>query len=84
LIKNPSILILDEPTSAVDPESAALIDAALATIHEGKTMIVIGHQFSSLAKFDRILALEDGQLVERQAQDEMSRARVVGPMDAVL
>ena len=45
-------------------------------------MLVIGHQFSSLAKFDRIFALEDGQLRELTAQDKMSLARVVkSPMD---
>jgi ATP-binding cassette, subfamily B, bacterial len=79
IIKQPSILILDEPTSAVDPESARLIEAALATIHKGKTMLVIGHQFSSLANFDRIFAIENGRLMELNADDEMSMARVVMP-----
>lgn len=77
IIKQPSILILDEPTSAVDPESAKLIDTALTTIHQGKTLLVIGHQFSSLASFDRIFAIENGRLTELNAQDEMSQSRVL-------
>ncbi len=77
IIKQPSILILDEPTSAVDPESAKLIDAALATIHQGKTLLVIGHQFSSLANFDRIFAIENGRLIELSAQDQRSVSRAV-------
>lgn len=79
IIKKPSILILDEPTSAVDPESAKLINTALTTIHQGKTLLVIGHQFSSLANFDRIFAIENGRLTEVRAGDEMSKARVIFP-----
>ena len=77
LIKNPSILILDEPTSAVDPESAAAIDRALIENQAGKTHLVIGHQFSTLAKFDRVLALKGGKLIEIDAKDKLMAARVL-------
>ncbi|MFO1350630.1 MAG: ABC transporter ATP-binding protein [Gammaproteobacteria bacterium] len=64
LLKQPAILILDEPTAALDAESAALIESALETIQRGKTTLVIGHQFSPHARFDRVLALRAGKLVE--------------------
>jgi ATP-binding cassette, subfamily B, bacterial len=84
LIKRPSILILDEPTSAVDPESAAAIDRALVDIHSGKTQIVIGHQFSSFAKFDRVLALKGGKLIEVDANDKLMMARTAPPLRPVI
>jgi len=76
LIKRPSILILDEPTSAIDPESAARIDRALAGVHRGKTLLAIGHQFSSFADFDRVLMLKDGKLLELDSRDKGMLARV--------
>ncbi|MDX2032220.1 MAG: ABC transporter ATP-binding protein [Blastocatellia bacterium] len=64
LIKRPSILILDEPTSAIDPESAALIQESIHRHHEGKTMIVISHQFTGMERFDRIFVMRNGKIVE--------------------
>jgi ATP-binding cassette, subfamily B, bacterial len=84
LIKRPSILILDEPTSAVDPESAAAIDRALGEIHSGKTQLVIGHQFSTFAKFDRVLTLKSGKLIEVDAKDKLMAARTVQPLKPVV
>ena len=83
LLKRPAILILDEPTSAIDPESAAAVERALASIHAGRTLLVIGHQFSSHARFDRVLALEQGKLVEVGRDDRRMRERVreVSAMD---
>jgi ATP-binding cassette, subfamily B, bacterial len=83
LIKRPSILILDEPTSAVDPESAAAIDRALVASHSGKTQLVIGHQFSSFAKFDRVLALKGGKLIELDAKDKLMTSRTMQPLKPV-
>jgi ATP-binding cassette, subfamily B, bacterial len=60
LIRDPSILILDEPTSAVDPDSARFIEQAIAEHRRGRTTLVIGHQFSSLERFDRVIELADG------------------------
>ena len=83
LIKQPSILILDEPTSAVDPESAAAIDRALSEMHSGKTQLVIGHQFSTFAKFDRVLALRGGKLIEVDAKDKLMAIRTLSPLRPV-
>ena len=65
IIKNPSVLILDEPTSAVDAESAALIHAAVDRLRAGKTTLVIAHHLSALETFDQILVLRRGRLVEQ-------------------
>ena len=65
IIKQPSILILDEPTSAVDPASAALIRETVARLQAGKTTLVIAHQFVAMDQFDQILVLENGRVVEQ-------------------
>jgi ATP-binding cassette, subfamily B, bacterial len=65
IIKQPSILILDEPTSAVDPVSAALIRDTVARLQAGKTTLVIAHQFFAMDQFDQILVLENGRIVEQ-------------------
>lgn len=71
IIKRPSILILDEPTSAVDAESAQLIGAAVERLQEGKTSLMIVHHFSFLKKFDQILVLKGGEVVERGTHDAL-------------
>ena len=71
IIKRPSILILDEPTSAVDAESAKLIQDALGRFLKGRTSLVIVHQFSSIKNFDQILVLRQGKLVEKGTHDEL-------------
>lgn len=63
-IKQPSILVLDEPTSAVDPVSASLIREAIAQVQNGKTTLFIAHQFSAMNQFDQILVLQNGHIVE--------------------
>jgi ABC-type multidrug transport system fused ATPase/permease subunit len=65
IIKRPAMLILDQPTSAVDAESEALIWEAIGRLQQGKTILVIAHQFSSIRRFDQIRVLQHGQVVER-------------------
>src|SRR5436309_2249068 len=60
LLKNPSILILDEATSNIDSESESLIQDALRKLAQRRTMIIIGHRLSSIMDADRIVVLEDG------------------------
>lgn len=64
IIKRPSILILDEPTAAIDPESSALIQQAIERLQRGKTTLVISHQFTAMESFDQIIVLKDGCVVE--------------------
>jgi ABC-type multidrug transport system fused ATPase/permease subunit len=65
IIKRPSALILDEPTSAVDAESAALIHDALERLQQGKTTMVIAHNFAAMEKFDLILVLKNNRVLEQ-------------------
>lgn len=75
IIKRPSILILDEPTAAVDAESAALIERAIQQQYRGKTTIVIAHHFNSMESFDLIVTLKNGSVVEIGTHAELLARR---------
>lgn len=64
LIRQASILIMDEPTSAVDAQSQALIRDAMTRLQQGWTILLIAHQFHTIRDFDRILVLKNGKIVE--------------------
>jgi ABC-type multidrug transport system fused ATPase/permease subunit len=68
LIRDPAILVLDEPTSAVEPESARLIERTLTRHRRGRTTIVIGHQFASFEHFDRVIELRQANFVDVTAR----------------
>ena len=71
LIRQASILIMDEPTSAVDAESQALIRDAMNRIHHGRTILLIAHQFHTIRDFDRILVLKHGRIVEEGSHQKL-------------
>jgi subfamily B ATP-binding cassette protein MsbA len=64
LLKNAPILVLDEATSALDSESERHIQAALETLIQGRTTIVIAHRLSTVEHADRIVVLEAGRIIE--------------------
>ncbi len=64
VLLNPSILILDEATSALDSESEALVQEALERIMKERTVFIIAHRLATVRRADRILVLEQGQIVE--------------------
>ncbi|RDW18416.1 multidrug ABC transporter ATP-binding protein [Oceanobacillus arenosus] len=66
---NPSILILDDATSAVDMETEFKIQHALREVMQGRTSFIIAHRISSLKHADEILVLDDGKIVERGTHD---------------
>jgi ABC-type multidrug transport system fused ATPase/permease subunit len=70
-LKNAPILILDEPTSAVDSKTEAVILDALDRLMIGRTTFMIAHRLSTLHHADLILVLNHGQLVEQGTQDEL-------------
>ncbi|MEO6774401.1 MAG: ABC transporter transmembrane domain-containing protein [Kofleriaceae bacterium] len=75
LIANPRVLILDEATSNLDAESEAAVQAALARIMVDRTTIVIAHRLSTVRDADRIIVIEDAQIVEQGAHDELMARR---------
>jgi len=64
ILKDAPILVLDEATSALDSEVEASIQAALERAMEGKTVLAIAHRLSTLSQMDRIIVLDQGQIVE--------------------
>ncbi|HMV48773.1 MAG TPA: ABC transporter ATP-binding protein [Blastocatellia bacterium] len=75
LIKKPSVLLLDEPTSAIDAESSALIQQTIHRLLDGKTMLVISHQFAGIENFDQILVLKNGRIVEKGTHAQLVAQR---------
>jgi ATP-binding cassette subfamily B protein len=73
ILKNAPILVLDEATSSLDSESEALIQDALQTLMQGKTVIVIAHRLSTIMKMDRIIVLENGVIVADGTHLELVR-----------
>ena len=71
ILKNAPILILDEATSALDAESEALVQAALANLMKGRTVIVIAHRLSTVRRANRIAVLEDGRITAVAAHEEL-------------
>lgn len=74
LVTNPRILIFDEATSALDAESEEIIQANLAAISEGRTVIIIAHRLSAVRSCDMLITLEGGQIIERGNHEELLKA----------
>jgi ATP-binding cassette subfamily B protein len=71
LAHDPAILVLDEATSSVDPETEGLIQDALETLLEGRTAILIAHRLSTIERADRILVLHRGEVRESGTHAEL-------------
>jgi ATP-binding cassette subfamily B protein len=71
ILKNPRILVLDEATAHLDSQSEALIQAALEPLLQGRTSLVIAHRLSTILRADKILVLNQGQLVEQGTHPEL-------------
>ncbi|MFP6619801.1 MAG: ATP-binding cassette domain-containing protein, partial [Pirellulaceae bacterium] len=71
ILRNPKILILDEATSQIDPESEGLIHQALEQFIQGRTTLLITHRSSSLCLADRVLVMEAGHLVDQGTTSEL-------------
>jgi len=71
IIKDPSILILDDTTSALDVETEAMIQKNLNTVYKGTTCFIIAHRISSIKDSDLILVLDDGKIIESGTHKEL-------------
>ena len=74
LLKDPPILILDEATSSLDSESEREVQQALDRLIVGRTTLVIAHRLSTVRNADRIIAMEDGRIVETGSHTELLAA----------
>ena len=71
VIRNSAIVILDEPATALDANAEVKIHAALEELTKGKTTFIIAHRFSTIAHADKILVLNEGQLVGFGTHDQL-------------
>lgn len=71
LLADPSVIVLDEATSSVDPGTERQVERALAEVSQGRTVITIAHRLSTARRADRIAVLDQGRLVELGTHDEL-------------
>lgn len=73
ILKNASVVILDEATAYIDADNEDLLQKALAKLSEGKTVLVIAHRLSSIKEADSIVVLEQGKVIDCGTHDELIR-----------
>jgi ABC-type multidrug transport system fused ATPase/permease subunit len=74
MVARPRILILDEATSAVDPQTERLIQHALEKLFERRTCFVVAHRLSTVRHAHQILVLSHGQIIERGTHESLMSA----------
>jgi len=77
LASNPSILVLDEATSSVDPETESQIQSGIEALTRGRTSIIIAHRMSTLMDADKILVLKQGEILEFGPRKELLQQKGV-------
>ena len=70
-LANPPVIVLDEATSSLDPQTEAAVEQALAVLSQGRTMITIAHRLSTAERADRVALMEASRLVEIASHDEL-------------
>jgi ATP-binding cassette subfamily B protein len=68
---DPSVIVLDEATSSLDPQTEAAVEHALSVLARGRTVITIAHRLSTAERADRVAVMEQGRLVEIASHDEL-------------
>lgn len=71
IVKKPSILILDEATSAIDVRGEKIVQAALDAVSKGRTTITIAHRLSTIMKADKIVVLQKGKVVQQGTHESL-------------
>lgn len=73
MLKDAPIILLDEATSYTDPESEAILQASLARLIQGKTVLIIAHRLSTIADVDQIHVVNDGHIIADGTHEELLR-----------
>jgi ATP-binding cassette, subfamily B, bacterial len=81
MLTSPSMVILDEATSQLDAETDRQVQRALRNALAGRSALIIAHRLSTIREADRVVVLEHGRLLERDARDALPRV-VARPLDA--
>jgi ATP-binding cassette, subfamily B, bacterial len=71
ILRDPALLLLDEATSALDAENERLVQVALERLMRGRTSLVIAHRLATVLKADRIVVLDEGQLVDQGRHEDL-------------
>ncbi|MBM3819554.1 MAG: ABC transporter ATP-binding protein [Acidimicrobiia bacterium] len=71
VLRDPPILILDEPTSSLDSRTAAIVEMTLDLVSRGRTVLVVTHRLASARRADRVLVMSQGQLVEEGTHEDL-------------
>jgi subfamily B ATP-binding cassette protein MsbA len=71
MVRNSPILLLDEPTAALDSESEKLVIEALERLMKGRTVITIAHRLSTIRDADQIIVINGGVVAENGSHDEL-------------
>ncbi|MFI7633175.1 ABC transporter ATP-binding protein [Nonomuraea sp. NPDC049400] len=71
MLRDPSVIVLDEASARLDAATEHLLQEALAAVHHGRTVIVIAHRLATLAHVDQVMVLEDGRVVEFGPRDTL-------------
>ncbi|MFY9557920.1 MAG: ABC transporter ATP-binding protein [Blastocatellia bacterium] len=71
LLRDPAVLVLDEPTASVDPITEQMIAAELGELMRGRTTIVISHRLSLIERADLVIVIDDGRVIEMGRPDEL-------------
>ncbi len=77
MLKDAPILLLDEATSALDSEVEAVIQSSLYQLMEGKTVIAIAHRLSTIAAMDRLIVLDEGNIVEEGSHKDLLKKKAL-------
>ncbi len=71
-LRNPDIVVLDEATARIDPETETLLEAAVARLTEGRTTLIIAHRLSTLRHVDEIVVLDHGRVIEKGNRTDLA------------
>lgn len=77
IVARPKVMVLDEATSAVDMKTDALIQRSIREEFQDSTLLVVAHRLSTVADFDRILVMKDGEAVEYDSPKALMKAQGV-------